>query len=65
MNAGSVFVLILVLLVVALVIRSMLRDRRKGISCACGLPEGACGLCAKKNACPSCGGCGQTRKGNA
>ena len=58
MNPGSVFVLLIIIGIVALIIRSMVRDRKAGASCACGLPEGACGLCAKRpengGACPSC-----------
>lgn len=64
MNPGSVFVLLIIIGVVALIIRSMVRDRKAGASCACGLPEGACGLCAQKETgCPSC--CQSAKKGTA
>lgn len=44
MSAGTIFVLVILIAVVALVIRKMIKDKRAGKTCAsCG---GNCGCCS-------------------
>jgi len=49
---GTILVLIILLAVIALVIHSMIRDRKAGKSVICGGSCGSCGGC-----CSSCKGC--------
>lgn len=44
MSAGTIFVLVILIAVVALVVRKMIKDKRAGKTCAsCG---GNCGCCS-------------------
>ena len=51
-TVGTILILIIVLAVVALIIRSMVRDKRAGKSVICGVDCKSCGGC-----CSSCAGC--------
>lgn len=60
-NPGTLLVLAIVALIVGLVLRSLIRDKKAGIhSCGGSCGSGGCSACG--GACSACsGGCGQTK----
>ena len=56
---GDIIVIAVLVLVIGLVVRGMIRDKKKGKSCGCG----SCKGCSMAGSCGSCGGCGGCRKG--
>ena len=53
MTFGDIIVIAVLLLVVGLVVRGMIRDRKKGKSCGCG----SCKGCSMAGSCGSQSGC--------
>lgn len=46
-NLGTILISLLLILIVTAIIRKLIRDKKRGVSC-CG---GSCGHCAKCGAC--------------
>ena len=53
MTFGDIIVLAVLVLVVGLVVRGMIRDKKKGKSCGCG----SCKGCSMAGSCSSQSGC--------
>ena len=54
MTFGDILVIAVLLLIIGLIVRSMIRDKKKGKCCGCS----GCSGCPSRGACGgSCGGC--------
>jgi len=52
MTMGDIIVITVLMLIIALIVRGMIRDRKKGKCCGCS----GCSACASCAACSSCSG---------
>ena len=56
-NIGTILITAGLIVIVALIIRSIVRDKKAGIS-SCGAKCGGCGACAMAGKCHGGSGCG-------
>jgi len=56
-NIGTILITAGLIVIVALIIRSIVRDKKAGIS-SCGVKCGGCGACAMAGKCHGGSGCG-------